>query len=101
MALFKTFGMQNDDMVINLFVFYKSESLKNAVYGRLCIDSKFFSQLLNHLLGYMTDNLYDLNVLRYHLIQSSNKNNHLLLQCFLLVVFTRSGRLSITPLLPW
>ena len=39
-ALFKTFGMQNDDMLIFfLEVSQKSEILKNAVSGRWCSDS--------------------------------------------------------------
>ena len=37
-ALFKTFGMQNVDLVMFLGVFQKSEILKNAVSG---IDSNF------------------------------------------------------------
>ena len=41
MTLFKTFGMQNGDMVIFfLEVFQKSKILKNAVSGRWCLDSK-------------------------------------------------------------
>ena len=38
MALFATFGLQKDDMVI-IEVFQKSEILKNAVSERWCTDS--------------------------------------------------------------
>ena len=45
-ALFKTFGMQNSDMLIFLEVFQKSEILENAVSGRWYILASYYIAVL-------------------------------------------------------
>ena len=46
-ALFKTFRLQKDVMVINIFLemFQKSEILKNAVSESWCMNSSLFSHV--------------------------------------------------------
>ena len=51
-ALFMTFGLQKDDMIIFLVVFQKSEILKTAVSERLCTDStQHYVSLITHVLN--------------------------------------------------